>query len=204
VPVREIEADALLASAASRVKYTTDDARRYVLADLARFLGATSRVWTLERRARLEGLLVASGLLSVDPVLASVVEAPREEVVDAAVSVLAGILEKHHGTTAIFEEAVRPPPVGVATSPIVREALLRALVKAQSPDARDSKLRIAYMLAREDVPIVRDVAVQALATIGRSDGAKIVLDLLERLKGNERDTEVLESIDDAIEAVRNR
>jgi hypothetical protein len=192
----------MLAMAESRVKYLTEVARLDLLADLARFLGATSRVWTTERRHRLEELLVNAGRLAVAPVLRSVAATPREEVIDDAVAVLAGVIEKHEGAAAMFDDALTPPPTGIATAPIVREVMLRALVRAQCANAAVAKLRVAYVLARSDTaPEVREAAVQGLSEIGRRDGAAIVVDLLRQLKSAEGDPLVIEAIDEAVEAI---
>jgi hypothetical protein len=205
VPVAERDADAILAIAESRVKYLSESARLDLLADLARFLGATSRVWTTERRRRLEALLVDAGPLAVSPVLRSVITTPREEVIDDAVAVLAGIIEKHEGAAAMFAEALSPPPTGIATAPIVREAMLRAIVRGQCASAAATKLRVAYMLAKVDTsPEVREAAVQALSEIGRCDGAPIVLELLRLLRPGESDPIVVDTIDEAVEAIEGQ
>lgn len=205
VPAEERDCEGMLAAAESRVQYLTEAAREQLMADLARFLGASSRIWTRSRRQRLQALLVNDGLLSIEAVLRTVGETPREEVIDDAVAVLAGIVERHEGAASAFAEVLAPPPSGALTSATVREAMLRGLVRARCDGAASSKLRVAYKLASEDPsPAVRDAAVQALSTIGRQDGAQLILDFLERLKRQEQDRMVLESIDDAIEAVRDQ
>jgi hypothetical protein len=205
VPVSEADADAMLASAESRATYVPLAVKQELVADLSRFLGAMSRVWTTGRRRRLETLLIDAGRIAVAPVLQTVIATPREEVIDDAVAVLAGIAERLEDAATAFADALTRAQIGgPMVAPIVREVLLRALVRGQSERTRSEKLRVAFTSARVDPsPAVRDAAVQALSTIGRQDGAAIVRVLLEKLKVAERDAGVTESIDDALDALRD-
>jgi hypothetical protein len=190
-----------------RARSLSEAVRQELLVDLARFLGATSRVWTSTRRRHLETLLIDAGLSAVGPSCRTVGGTPREEVVDAAVNVFAGIVEKHDGAAGAFVEALTSPPTGITSMPIVREVMLRSLVRGECPDVDGAELRVAYQLAALDVsPSVRDAAAQTLSSFGRRDGgeAELVLGLLRRLKDDERDHLVLESIDEAIEAVSDK
>jgi hypothetical protein len=103
----------MLASAESRVKYLPAAVRVDVVADLARFLGATSRVWTAERWRRLHALLAEAGRLSVGPILRAVATTPREEIIDDAVMVLARVAEtSSEDVAAFFVDALTLAPVG--------------------------------------------------------------------------------------------
>ncbi len=206
VPMTDVECDAVLAQATSRLKYLPESAREELLTDLARFLGASSRVWTAERRQALRSLLARNDVAGVGAALMAAEKTPREEVVDEAVSVLALSVENDPAMVATFVEVLMPTPPGMSlTEPLAREIVLRALVKAHCPGARESKLKVAFAMAKSDpVPAVREVAVQALSTIGQRAGADMILVYLRSLRAIEADPQVCESIDEAIAVVESR
>jgi HEAT repeat protein len=181
--------------------------REDLVQDLARFIGATSRVWTTARRLRLERLLVEAGPLAVGPVLQVVADAPRDEIIDEAVSLLAMSAERSEVVANAIVDAVDPSlrRSSLTEPAVVREVLLRALVRAKCPLAAQAKVRIAFAVARTDPsPGVRDAAVHALSTIGDPRATMILIDLLERLRPAEGNAMVLESIAEALADLRAR
>jgi hypothetical protein len=177
--------------------------RADLVRDLARFLGASSRVWTTPRRLRLEQLLADAGPYCIAPVFETVASMPRDEVMDQAVLVLAAAADAHEEVASALAILGTLPPA--SNPPAVREVIVRSLARASGPVACHAKLRIAFQLGMSDPsPAVRDAAVQALAMIGGGEGAAIVLDLLEKLRAAEREPMVLESIAEAVDSVRAR
>jgi hypothetical protein len=203
IPADEVQCDALLGTAGWRMNEPAFAAvRSDLVRDLARFLGASSRVWTTPRRLRLEQLLIDAGPYCIGPVFDTVAAMPRDEVMDQAVSVLAAAATAHEEVAETLASLGDAPPA--VNPPAVREVILRSLVRASGPIARQAKLRIACRLATDPSPAVRDAAVQALAAIGKGEGHEIVLDLLKKLRAAEREPLVLESIDEAADTVRTR
>jgi len=177
-----------------------------VAADLARFLGATSQVWTTARRARLERILVSVGTNSLGCVFAVVATSPRDEVVDHAVRVVvAAAAEDELMSRGLVHALANSTRLAVTQSPAVREVMLRALAKSSGPTAEEAKVRIAFALAKNDPsPAVRDAAVQALSLMGGADAVAILTALLRELQASERNSTVRESIDEGLETLLGR
>ena len=205
IPQTESACDGMLAAAEWRMK-EQPALRNEVAADLARFLGATSHVWTTMRRARLERILVSSGTQHLGCVFAVVARSPRDEVMDHAVRVIVGAAaEDELMSRALVHSLANASRLAVTESPAVREVMLRALANSGGPTAGEAKVRIAFALAKSDPsPAVRDAAVQALSMMGGADAVAILITLLEELQGRERNAAVLESIAEGLETLRGR
>jgi hypothetical protein len=205
IPTNDAACDALLASAEARLKHQPPGVRQELVADLARVLGAGSRVWTQKRRARLRRLLADAGPISVDPVLNVAAATPRDEVLDDAVGVLAAACDADDSVATSLVNFLRHVTFarsGAAGAPR-REVALRALAASDNPIATEARLNVAHRLARTDPsPQVRDAAVQAISMMCRREGHEIIVDLLMKLKRAEASPQVRESIDDAIASVR--
>jgi hypothetical protein len=206
IPSGETECDALLATAEWRAQEQPQEVRQEVVADIARFLGATSRVWTPSRRSRLRKILAEAGLCSLGPVLRIVADAPRDDVMDEAVTVLSLAAELDGQVAVALVEALVhvQPGLGPGNSDAAHEVMLRALARAHSPIAYEERVRVAFRLAKVDPsPAVRDAAVQALSMMGTREGREILVVLLEKLRDAESNQIVLASIDEAIDTLRD-
>ena len=205
VPLTESACDGMLATADWRMK-EQPSLRHDVAADLSRFLGANSHVWTTARRARLERILVSAGTHHLGCVFAVVARSPRDEVMDHAVRVLvAAAAEDELMSRELVHSLANASWLTVTQIPAVREVMLRALANSKGRVAGEAKVRIAFALAKGDPsPAVRDAAVQALSVMGGSDAVAILLSLLGELQGSEQNPAVRESIADGLETLRGR
>lgn len=206
IPSSDAECDVLLAAAECRAREQPQEIRQEVVADIARFLGATSRIWTPSRRSRLRRILAEAGLCTIGPVLRIVSDTPRDDVMDEAVTVLSSAAELDGQVAVALVEALVhvQSGLGPTDSDAVREVMLRSLVRAQSPVAHEERVRVAFRLAKVDPsPAVRDAAVQALSMMGTREGRDILVVLLEKLRESESNQSVVESIDEAIDTLRN-
>ncbi|MGA2451356.1 MAG: hypothetical protein ABTD50_22080 [Polyangiaceae bacterium] len=200
------DCDGLLASAENRAKELSSAARQELVEDLARFLGAGSRVWTISRRTRLRRLLADAGVISLGPVLGTVADTPRDDVMDEAVAVLSSAAELHEDVAVWLIDTLGGAQgvAGPSALPPLREVMLRAIAHSRSQLARQSRVRIAFQLARDDSsPAVRDAAIQALSTMGVREGGAVLATLVESLRTTEDSPQVLESIDQALDTLRS-
>lgn len=157
-----------------------------IVEDLARFLGAASRVWTPARRQRLRTLIASAGEWSVAPVLAEVARHPRAEIVDEAQLVLRDLLRVAPQSAWKLAGAVLTHP-----NANVRALLAASLTHAREPQAHDALVR-----ALDDVsPTVREAATWALA----NRGGRGVRRAIEVRIAKEADAKTREALRDALE-----
>lgn len=191
------ECEGLLAVAESRLKnqpHLSGD----VLADLARFVGASSRVWTDARRSRLHQILARAGDASIGPLFSAVRSCPRVEVIEETAEVLGDICADDAGITVAVAEGLAAATRDVSPpfeEPSVREVALRSLVRAFRGDTSDSVLRaFVQVLSGDRSAQVRDAAAQAIAACGAAELAPVLRDL----RNKETDSLVRDSIDEAL------
>jgi hypothetical protein len=201
VPLDEAECERLLRVAERKLR--SAETRRTTLMQLARFLGASSRVWTRDRRMQLSELLARYDAEGVLCALRVVAETPKVEVEDEALRVLRAIVRSRQAiagplAAAVRGSAVEPPELGaLAAVPAVRALLTLALAVA-APTPRQLE---AIGAALEDRSAeVREAAARAMATLS-NEGA---LDMLRKRAQIERDELVRQSIADAVEELQSR
>lgn len=206
IPRTESECDGMLAAAEWRIR-EQPALRRDIAADVARFLGASSHLWTTSRRARLERVLISAGPGTLGCVFAIVAASPRDEVVDHAVRVLVAAAAEDEGVTRTLVSLLsgsRGQSI-LTQAPSVREVMLRALSNSTGTVAGEAKVRVAFVLAKGDPsPAVRDAAVQALSVMGGRDAVAILTGLLGTLRETEENETVLDSIVEGLETLSGR
>jgi HEAT repeat protein len=121
--------------------------------ELARFLGAA-------RRGLLRRLLQTAGDEAIGPILATIVQAPRAEVVDEAEAVLTALGRE---SITLLRQLIDLVPR--TAPPTARAALVQSLAGVRDPTA---KLAIEVAL-NDEAPEVRDAAASALARFGAPD-----------------------------------
>lgn len=188
IPRTGEECDRLLVQA--RIRMRMPEMRAPFAKELARFLGAGSTVWTMDRRHSLHVLLESAGEDAVEPVLASVARTPRAEVVDDAELVLAGFARQSSTNVRVLVQRL-----GSADSAPVRAALLRSLAAVGDPSATPSIERALD----DDSAEVRDAAATAVSLLGGTNARSA----LSRRLGRERNPVVLASLKDALEQLED-
>jgi HEAT repeat protein len=166
------------------------EARALFARELARFLGAASRVWTAERRSRLRRLLQMAGDEAIGPVLVTIVQTPRAEVVDEGEAVLTALGRE---SSTLLRRLVDLLPR--TAPPTARAALVQSLAGVSDPAA---KAAIEFAL-NDESPEVRDAAASALAQIGGPDARSVLQRRLQR----ERNAVVSASLRAALEELEN-
>jgi hypothetical protein len=191
-PTTAEAADAILAAAARAVRNV--DARSPLARELARFLGASSRVWSFARRERLRSLLLACRNEGLRATLVAVAECPVPEVMDEAELVIESLVSE---ACELLTGIVDGRPIStpgfqtLASSPAVRAAIVRALAVAGPSTTTPALVRALQDEAAE----VRDAAAQGLARRG-DPGTKV--ELQHRLR-SEPDAVVRESLEAALQ-----
>lgn len=181
------------------------DVARY----LAGFMGAASHVWTPSRRLRLRTLLAGFGSQVVPLVLSAVAATPRQEVIDEAVDVLIAAASSDdrvienlvHLLAAPVLRAGSGKPV-TAEPPPVRATITRALGRTRTPATREHRLGALAIALVDAAPSVRDAAIQALRVAPMQADRAIALRLLTQRRAQEKETFLLEEIDDALADLR--
>jgi HEAT repeat protein len=188
IPTTGDECERLLDQAAHRMR--NPEARALFARELARFLGAASSVWTAERRARLRRLLQTAGDEALGPILATIIQTPRAEVVDEAEAVLTALGRE---SITLLRQLVDLVPR--TAPPTARAALVQSLAGVRDPTA---KVAIEVAL-NDEAPEVRDAAASALARFGAHDS----LPALQRRLQRERNAVVVASLRAALEELEN-
>jgi hypothetical protein len=196
VPVTEADCDALLDRAAELRGETENLATK-----IARFLGASSRVWSRARKDRLATLLSEMGSDGLRAVFVTVAEYPSAEVIGDAVRVLLRGVSKDRLDlyAALLEGAPISAPglSGLRNSPDVRLTLIRALSEAEIP-AGPQELRALTRVLDDSSEDVREAAACAL---GERGGAETVAALERRLEFEASEL-VIDSIRASLSALR--
>lgn len=206
IPRTEPDADGMLATAEWRIA-NQPTLRLDVARDLSRFLGSSGRVWTPARRERLQRLLVSVGSQSLSAVFAVAAASPREEVIDAVVSVVAASADADTMTTLALIDVLLSGRSAFAfgDAPIVREVIARALARSTNPFALQSRVRVLLILAGSDPSsAVRDAVIQTLAMVDEPKTVAARIDILRKLQATEADPLVQRSFAEALETLEER
>lgn len=192
VPRTHEEARELLQHAARALR--RNQALAFVSRQLARFLGASSAVWTHERRAELRALLREAGPEGLLASLRAVADHPVAEVMDEATRIVEPFaLAQPLAIVSLLDwpPITKPEFQPLASSAAVRVVAARALVGVDEPQIFESLLRAL----RDPSAEVRDAVVEVLARRGDARAASA----LRALLATEPDAVVRASIEAALE-----